>query len=346
MFAICAMAVAIALVYILRTVSIPLFIAFFISYAFQPAVNKLSEKIGRTLSVLAMMLLLAIVGLLLLLFLIPVVFDVASTFADSIPSLMDRAREYLTPVLRNRFGIELPASLSEAGDWLKARMGDGKESDLKTAGAVVQWAFSGTLGVISIAMIMILIPFFSFYFMRDYSKIVGWFARLVPPRHLDHVSSLFRDIDNALSHFIRGQLTVCTIMAALYGVALTAFGVDKGAGIGVLTGVLNFVPYVGLTTGLALSFSLSLLNFQGWLPVLGCAITYTALPLLDNFFITPRILGRSVGMNPVIIVIALLVGGQLLGLVGLLVAVPAAAIVRVLGRAAIDSYLKSHIYQG
>jgi predicted PurR-regulated permease PerM len=210
---------------------------------------------------------------------------------------------------------------------------------------VVQWAFSGTLGIISLAMMLVLIPFFSFYFMRDYSRIVAWFARLIPPRHFEPVAVLMREIDKVLSHFIRGQLTVCLVMSILYGTSLTLFDVEKGAGIGLLTGMLNFIPYVGLITGLILSLLLSVVNYHGPIAVAGCLATYTLLPIMDNFFITPRILGKSVGINPVFIVVALLAGGELLGLIGLLIAVPTAAVIRVVGRTAIESYLKSHVYK-
>jgi predicted PurR-regulated permease PerM len=202
------------------------------------------------------------------------------------------------------------------------------------------------MNVISFFMMLVLIPFFSFYFMRDYARIVAWLRDQIPPRHKDFVVNLFREIDDVLSHFIRGQMGVCLVMGTLYAVSLRLWGVEKGIAIGVITGILNIIPYVGLATGLVLSLSLSLLEFHGWVPVVGCLVTYSALPLLDNFFVTPRILGQSVGMNPVIIIVSLLVGGQLLGLVGLLIAVPAAAIIRVVGRMALESYRKSAIYQG
>jgi len=327
----------------LRAVFIPLMIAFFISYAFEPFIVRISAKTGRALAIIGIMLIVAIVVAVLLLFLIPMLIDLVHTFLISAPSIIDRIAGLLSPFLRDNFGIEFPDKLPKFNDWMKGKLHPSEES-LADAGTVVQHAFRGTMGVISLVVGVILIPFFSYYFMRDYSKIVGWFERLIPPRYRSGIGALMSDIDDVLSQFIRGQLLVCLVMSVLYGTALTIIGVPKGAGIGILTGILNIVPYVGLFTGFILSVSSSMLHFDGWMPVFGSVITFSILPMVDNFFVTPRILGRSVGMNPVIIVIALLTGASLFGIMGLLIAVPTAAVIRVIGTSALEAYFKSDVY--
>jgi predicted PurR-regulated permease PerM len=135
-------------------------------------------------------------------------------------------------------------------------------------------------------------------------------------------------------------------MGLLYATSLTLFGVQNGFGIGMLAGLLNVVPYVGIATGFILSVSFSFLVFTSWTPLIGSVITFTALPMVDNFFVTPRILGKSVGMNPVLVVVSLLVGGKLLGILGMIIAVPAAAILKVLIKEALAFYHSSELYLG
>ncbi|MFA6033326.1 MAG: AI-2E family transporter [Myxococcota bacterium] len=338
------LAVAAAVLYAInamRTVTIPLLIAFFLAYAMEPAISQLSKKTGRTPAVLILMCVVTIVVSLLVTLLVPMLQDIIATFTFAIPALLASAKESLSPIT-GKMGLEIPGTLEELASKIASRMQQGPGGDdLNTAGSMFKYAFSGTMGVISLALMLLLVPFFLFYFMRDYSRIIKWFAELIPLRMRDKVIPVMKELDNVLSHFIRGQLTVCAILAVLYSVILTIIGVQKGVGIGVMTGLFNIIPYGGIVVGLTLSLSFSLLNFHGWGIVIGCLVTYTVLPLVDNFFITPRVIGKSVGMNPVIIVVALLVGGQLLGVLGLLIAIPSAAVIRTLGHLALEAYRKS-----
>jgi predicted PurR-regulated permease PerM len=193
---------------------------------------------------------------------------------------------------------------------------------------------------------VIIIPLFTFYFLNDYPKITGWFKNLVPPRHRDNTMVILGEVDGVLAGFIRGQLTICAILAILYSILLSIVGVPAGITIGIIAGLFNLVPYLGTATGLLLSCLFLLLEGSAWSGYLAVGLIFVAVSTADGLFLTPRILGQKLGLAPVAVILAVLAFGEVFGFLGVLIAVPVTAIGKVLGKRALEVYRQSKTYKG
>ena len=157
---------------------------------------------------------------------------------------------------------------------------------------------------------------------------------MIPKKHETQIKSLLSDINRTLSGFIRGQASVCLVLAVFYAVGLSLTGIDLGVLIGLLTGILSFIPYFGFLTGVVLSVLLGLAQGAGWGVWIGLLIVFSLGQVLESYILTPKLVGDKVGLHPVWVIFALLAGGALFGFVGILVAVPFAAVIGVLLRRA------------
>jgi predicted PurR-regulated permease PerM len=175
-----------------------------------------------------------------------------------------------------------------------------------------------------------LVPVFAFYLLRDFDTIMDRLRLLVPERRRAFVVEVARDIDRVLSAWFRGQLTVMVIDGALYMIGLSILGVPMGVAIGAIAGLLAFIPVVGVLTSLALALFVTLLEFQGWGQVIGVLALFAAVPTIEMTVVVPRVIGGRVGLGPVAVIVALLLGAELLGFIGILLAVPTAAVINVL----------------
>lgn len=206
---------------------------------------------------------------------------------------------------------------------------------------------SGGAAVFSFLSLLIITPIVAFYILVDWSRMVGELDSWLPLDHRDHIRAIAAEINHALAGFIRGQSLVCLFLGLWYGIGLTLIGLDFGFLIGVIAGVLSFIPYIGSLTALVLSIGVSLV--QGWpnmkLFLMAVAVVVTG-QFLEGYVVSPKLVGESVGLHPVWLMFALLAFGELFGFVGLLVAVPTAAAIAVLARHLIAVYLASPLYKG
>lgn len=195
---------------------------------------------------------------------------------------------------------------------------------------------------------MILItPVVAFYLLRDWDQVVNKVTGWLPRPHAKVILEQFGLIDDALAGFVRGQATVCVILGTLYAVGWSLVGLEFGLVVGLVTGLMAFIPYAGAFLGFLLALTLGFAQF--WPDVFSVAliaVVFSVIQTLDGTFITPRLMGRSVGLHPVWILFALLAGGALLGFVGVLIAVPTAAALGVLARFAIGRYMLSPMFLG
>ncbi|MGH8400325.1 MAG: AI-2E family transporter, partial [Gammaproteobacteria bacterium] len=193
---------------------------------------------------------------------------------------------------------------------------------------------------------LILIPVVTFYLLRDWDSLVARIAALLPRDSVATVSQLARDCDTMLGAFLRGQLAVMVSLATIYTLGLWAIGLDNAIAIGVIAGLLSFVPYLGVITGIALALLSALLQARGWWLPLEVLIVFSIGQLMESFVLTPRLVGERIGLHPVLVIFAILVGGQLFGFAGVLLALPIAAAGTVLVRHAHGRYLASQLYRG
>ena len=206
-------------------------------------------------------------------------------------------------------------------------------------------ALAGGLSFVLAVVNLALVPIFVFYLLKDWDRLVAAVDRMVPPRHRARVRRLSREIDMRTASFVRGQLTVCCVLAVLYSIGLLFTGIDMAIAVGVTSGLLFIVPYLGTVVGIVAASVLALVKFGVSGPLIGVWATFATVQFIEGTFLTPKIMGEQVGLHPLVVMIALLVGGDLMGLWGMLVAIPITAAGQVLLFEWMGSYYKSGFFE-
>ena len=211
----------------------------------------------------------------------------------------------------------------------------------------VQSIWSGGRALVSIGSLLVVTPFVVFYLLRDWPRMIGWIDGLLPRDHADEIRDLAVAIDAKVAAFVRGQLLVALLLGIFYAVGLVAIGVNFGLLIGLASGLLSLIPYLGFTVGFALSIIVAIVQFWPvWIWPAATVAVFLVGQFLEGYVLYPRLLGRRVGLHPVWLFFSLFAFGLLFGFVGLLIAVPAAAAVGVLFGYAIERYRVSAMYRG
>jgi len=215
----------------------------------------------------------------------------------------------------------------------------------KTVASFVTSALAGGLSFVLAVVNLALVPIFVFYLLRDWDRLVGAVDQMVPPRHRARVRRLASEIDQRTASFVRGQLTVCAVLAVLYSLGLLFTGIDMAIAVGVTSGLLFIVPYLGTVVGIVAASVLALVKFGLSGALIGVWATFAIVQLIEGMLLTPRIMGEQVGLHPLVVMMALLVGGDLLGIWGMLVAIPITAAGQVLLFEWIGGYRKSGFFE-
>jgi predicted PurR-regulated permease PerM len=334
------------LLYFLRGVLTPLCVAFAIAYVLDPVVDRLEAwRIPRALAIVIVMLVfLALVVLLFVLVIPRLVTDIANVIVE-LPGHAQRALTRLEPWLL-QYGVEVPHSTTEWVERLQGQANNIASSILAPAGNVLRWFVGGTFSVIGAVAAALIVPVFAIYLLYDFDRIVAGIRDLTPPRWRGKVVSYAREIDNVLGHFIRGQLIIMAILAVLYGGAYTALGVRLAIPIGLMAGMLNFIPYLGSAFALVSGLLMLLIGGGSLMQMVGVAIAYTVIQSLEGFVITPRVVGKTVGLRDVWVLFALFVGGELFGFMGVLLALPFAAVAKIFVARGVTAYRGTDLFLG
>jgi predicted PurR-regulated permease PerM len=340
------------LLYTLRGVLAPVFFAFLIAYMLDPLVDRIerssllrNRSYGRAVGIaviLASFFAITVVGMLVI---VPMVYEQVAAFLRRLPALVARTRAELEPVLAE-VGITIPTSVGEAFEELHLDVQSVVAKGYAPFVAAVQSLLGGTATAVAGIVASIMIPVFAFYLLYDFDRLVAAVGDLIPPRMRSETNSFFRDIDAVLGQFFRGQFTVMAILGVLYSVGYGVIGVPLALPIGILAGVLAFIPYVGSLTALSLALLMTLLEWQGWTQLLLVVGVHALIQGLEGFVITPKIMGDTVGISAIVVLLALLVGAELLGFAGVLLAVPAAAVLKILFQRLERRYRASTFYTG
>lgn len=339
-----AVVVVIALIYLLKPILTPFLVSFILAYLGDPLVDRLERwKLPRSLAVLAVFLLTLIALVLLLALIVPmVVREFAALFAH-VPEALAWINTQALPWLSVHFGVDLqhfaPAKLA-------ALVSDNFVSAGKLAGNTLLSVSRSSGAVFGFFLNLVLIPVVTFYLLRDWDRLTARLAVLVPRTGAPTVTRLTRECDEVLGAFLRGQLLVMVSLAILYSLGLSLIGLDSAVAIGVIAGLLSFVPYLGVITGVVLALLAALLQGQGWALPVEVIVVFIIGQMLSDFVLTPRFVGERIGLHPVLVIFAVLVGGELFGFTGVLLALPVAAAGTVLLRHAHARYLQSRLYQG
>lgn len=329
---------AVVVAYLLRGVLLPLFLAFLLAYALDPMVSWLQRrKVPRSAAAIAVMVGLLALGTAFLVFVLPYFYEEITQAAKDVPdqlaSLVARTEE--------AFKIRLPHSWNEIqksyGTAIKER-----------APAVFQGvvpALFGTLNFVVVAGGLLIIPLFAVYLLTDFDLIVRRAEVLIPRRWIKNANGVAREVHETLGNYVRGQVLACLLLAALYAVGLRVVGVRLAIPIGMLTGLLAFVPYVGFSIGLFLAVVMALLDWTGIGQLVGVLVVMFGVQIVDGVFVTPKIVGGSVGLRPIEVLLTMMAAGTLFGFLGVLLAVPLGAVVKIMVVRAMDAYLGSQFYK-
>ena len=339
-------AVLVALVFwLLAPVLAPFVIAAVMAYVLHPLVLRLEGlAAGRLPRLLAVVLveglaMLALMGLFLLL--VPILVREWPLLQQQLPLLLDRLADAVNPLL-TQLGLKVSLDLGDLKTQLVTYLSANREdwwapvmSSLKLGGSVA-------LALVGYA---VLVPVALFYMLYDWTRLVNNVVELVPPALRDQFDGFMRDCDEVLGEYLRGQLLVMLALALYYALGLSLFGLDLALPIGVFTGLAVFVPYLGFGLGLMLALLAGLLQLVPSQAVIMVAVVYGLGQLIESFVLTPRLVGERIGLHPLAVILALMAFGQLFGFVGVLIALPASAVLLVGLRRLRHQYLQSDLYQ-
>jgi predicted PurR-regulated permease PerM len=330
-----------ALLWLLSEVLLPFVAGIALAYLPAPLADRL-ERLGMNRTVAALLIVTVVVlGLLAIaLLVVPYVLQQLMSLISTLPNHVSRLREIVAdpnrPWLNWLFSGEQNKAVTElvgnASAWL-------------TKFAYSLW--SGGKALVSFASIIIIMPVVTFYLITDWHRMVAVLDSWIPVRHRETVRELAREIDQAISGFLRGQFVVCVLLGLFYAIALTLVGLQFGLLIGVIAGLLTFVPYIGSLTGLLVATAVAITQFwPDWTWIVAVVVIFLVGQFVEGNIISPKLVGERVGLHPVWIIFAMFAFGYLFGFVGLLLAVPLAAAIAVLFRFGLRRYLASPIYTG
>ena len=338
---------ATVILYNSATVFLQLFIALALAYILNPAVVFLEGKrVNRIVSILIVFCTALVVCSGFTVFLAVSISGELSNMQLNLPGYAQHLYEITPDTVKSYLGIETPARLALRLNEL-LQQARGLAPDLvKPLLSFLQRAFSSTIGLILAVLGYFIIPVYLFYLLADLPQLKRFLESFIPERYLGSYHEKLGEVDTVLSGFIRGQLSVCAILAVLYSIGLYVIGIDLAIAIGTLAGVTFIIPYVGTIIGIVLSVAMAFLKFHDILHPLLCLGWFGLVQGLEGMVITPKVVGSTVGLHPLVAIVALLIGGQIFGLMGMLLAVPVVAVLQVFLRSLAIYYRNSEFYRG
>ena len=329
--------------WLLKGALTPLAIAFVLAYLLDPMIDRFeSHGFPRSAAILILLLIGGVLTISVVLVLVPQLQHQISEVSQSLPAYLKRTTDTFLPWLEKTAGLSLPSNIRDLVEEFRTkRIGVPFELMGNLLGRFVEFS-TGTIGAI---LSFLVIPVIAYYFLVEFDHITQRLLALIPIRYRNFVETRAQKIDRLLSNFVRGQLTVSMVLGILYAIGFTAIGVDLGIGIGLVGGLLAIIPYVGGAVALSLASAMCILEFGIDLHLLLVILWYTLVQTLEGFLLTPKIVGGQLGLHPVAVIVALMIGADLLGFLGMLIAVPVAAMLKVFVGEALEQYRASSFYR-
>jgi len=334
------------LLIVFSDIFLPLLLGLGVAYLLDPVVSWLERKGWNRLwgvVVLALVLVLAITGFFL--YLVPAMGEEFQRLGKRFPEYTQRLRAQVQPLLE-RARARYPEEFVDVRD----RAIEAARANLpKLAGSVGKWLstiFNSVRDFILFLLNLVFVPVFAFYLLVDFPKVKRGIRDMIPLPYREIVLARIREVDEAVSSFLRGQLTIALILAFINATGMVLLDVPLGLVIGITAGLANMIPYMALIVGLLPAVLLCWAEHGSWVRVILVIAVFSGAQMLEGMVLSPRILGKSVNLHPVWVLLAIIIGGSLFGIFGMLIAVPAAAAIHVFLRHWIESYRASRIYQG
>ncbi len=335
--------VASLLLYLLAPILLPFITGALLAYLGDPLVDRLEKfKISRTLSVVIVFFAAFLIILPIALFLVPLIESQIKLLISKVPSYIDWIMINLEPTLKDTFGISIPAleiaqlkttfseQFSHAGGFFKGLVRTVSHSGM----VVASWAAN-----------LFLIPVITFYLLRDWDNLIAYIHDLLPRSVEPTISKLAKESDDVLGAFLRGQMLVMLALGTIYAVGLKLIGLELALLIGMLAGILSFIPYMGLVVGIVMAGVAIMFQTQDPTNLLWVALVFIVAQAIEGTILTPLLVGDRIGLHPVAVIFSVLAGGQLFGFFGILLALPVFAVIAVVMRHLNKSYKSSHIYK-
>ena len=339
------LALLVAVVFLIvqmRDVLSPFVVAAVLAYILNPLVEKLCRHgVRRGAAAMLVMVFTLLLLVLLLLIVVPMLVQQFGSLLGKMPELANFVQNKALPLANRLLGTHWALDEQSLSNWLSSHLGIVKTGLSKALPALLEQGGSLVSSLGNLAVL----PFLLYYFLLDWSRWTEGVKTMIPRRYLAAYTRIGGNMDTVLGEFLRGQLTVMLIMGLLYGLGLMLTGLESGFAIGMVAGLLVFVPYLGAFTGLLLATMAALLQFGTWQGLITVWAVFAVGQFLESFFITPKIVGDRIGLSPFWVIFALMAFGSLLGFVGMLLALPLAAVTLVLLREGVAAYMDSGFYR-
>jgi predicted PurR-regulated permease PerM len=333
---------ACSLIWLLSPILAPFLAAAILAYIFDPLVDRLEARgVTRTLGTVIAVLLMLLGIVALLLIILPLFAKETALLTQEFPGFVDKLKSTFIPWLNEKLGVSIALDVSSLRQFVADNMSD--------ASGIAKRIFAsvgvGGLAVVGFLLNLLLIPVVLFYVLRDWDVIVANIDDSIPRRFHATITTICREIDDVLSEFLRGQLSVMAIMAVFYVAGLKLVGLELALPVGLITGLLVFVPYLGSGTGLLLGTVAAVMQFPSLNGVLLVWGVFTVGQMIEGIIVTPWLVGDRIGLHPVVVLFALLAFGQIFGFFGVLLALPASAAMLVGLRHVQAHYRNSNLYR-
>ena len=328
--------------YLLGPVLTPFVAGAILAYILKPGVEWLRRhRCPRSVAAALVIVVVILLAILLALILVPLFTKQVNELSLKVPAILTRLNEQFAPRLKEWFGVTIQLDAQSIRQFLS-------EHWQSAEGVLPRLLASLKLGGLALAGLLgnlLLIPLVLFYLLVEWNGLIERIDHAAPRRFTEQVRGFAREIDAVLAEFLRGQISVMGLLAVYYAVALWLGGLDFALPIGIITGILVFVPYLGFATGLLLALMVAVLQFDGLHGVVVVALVFGLGQAIEGFFLTPKLVGKRIGLHPLAVIFALLAFGQVFGFVGVLLALPASAVLLVALRRVWTLYFTSGFYQ-
>ena len=331
--------------YALSGILLPFVVGAALAYLLDPLVDRLQRiGVGRLGATLLILTLFIVAFGLVLIVVVPLGIQQIVRFAEQVPNYVSRLQHLMAeqggPLLKEIGGEEALAQVQRS-------IGDIVGQGASFVTTFLRSIWTGGTAVLAATSILVVTPVVAFYLLVDWDRMIRTIDGWIPPRHRATVRRLGREMDRAVAGFVRGQSALCLILGGMYATGLSIIGLNFGVVIGMIAGLISFIPYVGSLTGLFLAVGVALVQFlPDWTKVLATLGVFAVGQFIEGNILSPKLVGNAVGLHPVWVMFALLAFGSLFGFVGLLLAVPVAAMIGVVTRYALGRYQESDLFIG
>lgn len=320
----------------------PFIISLILAYFVMPLADSIEKKFKMNRIAVSLLLVTFITTLFvsIWIFLIPIIYDQVTYFVKSIPEYNAYINKQVVPLI-NEYLAKVDQEYAKKAPEI---FGNLLSTFFKDLVRFIENIWRSGFVVVNLLLVIILIPLLTFYFIKDWHAISNSIEALIPMNKKNSYRQLVHDINKSLSAFIRGQFNVCIILATYYAVALSVIKLDYGVFIGITTGIVSFIPFLGLLGGFTASIIVAYFQFKSWYGILAVVIVFLVGNIIEGV-LSPKLIGKKLGLHPGWIIFFVLLGGSVFGFVGMMLAIPLGAIIAVLIRFVLGKYYASKIYK-